>query len=100
MHEVKTVAVVGAGQMGGGIAQVAAQSGFSTLVYDAFPGAIDKAAANHTKFMAKSVEKGKLAQADMDAALSRLKYVSSLDALSGAADLLERVLETGPGAAG
>jgi 3-hydroxybutyryl-CoA dehydrogenase len=93
MHDIKTLAVVGAGQMGGGIAQVAAQAGLATLVYDAFPGAIEKCQANHRKFMARSVEKGKLAQADMDAALGRLKYVSSLDALSSADIVVEAIVE-------
>lgn len=93
MHDIRTVAVIGAGQMGGGIAQVAAQAGFSTLVYDAFPGATDKAAANHRKFMAKSVEKGKLTQGDMDAALSRLAYATTLDALAPADIVIEAIVE-------
>lgn len=93
MHGIKTVAVVGAGQMGGGIAQVAAQSGFSTLVFDAFPGAVDKAAANHKKFMGKSVEKGKMTQSDMDAAIGRLRYVKSIDELAGADIVIEAIVE-------
>jgi len=93
MHGIKTVAVVGAGQMGGGIAQVAAQSGFATLVYDAMAGAVDRAAANHRKFMGKSVEKGKLTQGDMDAAIGRLRYVKTIEELSGADIVVEAIVE-------
>ena len=42
MASVSTIGVLGAGQMGGGIAQVAAVSGLNVVVFDAFPGAIEK----------------------------------------------------------
>ncbi|MEZ6234737.1 MAG: 3-hydroxyacyl-CoA dehydrogenase NAD-binding domain-containing protein [Phycisphaerales bacterium] len=93
MSQIKAVGVVGAGQMGGGIAQVAAQSGFTTVLYDAFPSAIDRAKANHQKFMAKGVEKGKMTQADMDAALKRITYATKLDDLSGVDIVVEAVVE-------
>jgi 3-hydroxyacyl-CoA dehydrogenase len=50
--------------MGGGIAQIAAVSGLNSLVYDAQPAALEKCKANHTKFLARSVEKGKMTQPD------------------------------------
>ena len=49
MHGIKTVGVIGCGQMGGGIAQVSAVAGFKTLVYDAFPKSLDKCKADHEK---------------------------------------------------
>ena len=45
MKEIKTVGVVGAGQMGAGIAQVIATSGFDTVLFDAAPQALDKGIA-------------------------------------------------------
>ena len=57
---VKTIGVVGSGQMGGGIAQVAAVSGLNVVVYDAFPGAVAKCQATHIKSLAKFVEKQKI----------------------------------------
>lgn len=80
--EVNHLAVIGAGQMGGGIAQIAAQSGLSVTVYDAFPGAIDKCKALHKKLLDRAVEKGKTTRADADAALARISFTQSLDDLA------------------
>ncbi|MBL8745408.1 MAG: 3-hydroxybutyryl-CoA dehydrogenase [Phycisphaerae bacterium] len=93
MFEVKTIAVLGAGQMGGGIAQVAAVAGLDVLVYDSFPGAAEKCQSTHRKSLGKFVEKGKLSQAEMDAALGRVRHVTSLDALAGADWVVEAVVE-------
>jgi 3-hydroxybutyryl-CoA dehydrogenase len=93
MPDTKTIAVIGAGQMGGGIAQVAATSGLSALVYDAIPASLEKCKANHAKFLARSVEKGKLSQADCDAALGRIKYVGSLAELKSADWVVEAIVE-------
>ena len=92
-HGVKRVGVCGAGQMGGGIAQVSAIAGFETVVYDAFPGAIDKCRALHDKLLARAVEKGRMTQADADAAKSRITYSQSLDALAGSDIIIEAVIE-------
>jgi 3-hydroxybutyryl-CoA dehydrogenase len=93
MHGIKTVGVVGAGQMGGGIAQVAAVAGFKTLVYDAFPKSLEKCKADHEKRIARDVEKGKLAQADADSARARLQYIGSLDNLGECDIVIEAVVE-------
>ena len=92
-HNISTVGVIGAGQMGGGIAQVAAVAGFTTTVYDAFPGAIDKCKALHDKLLGRAVDKGKMTQEDADAAQGRLTYSQSLDNLSGSDILIEAVVE-------
>lgn len=93
MSQIKRVGVVGAGQMGGGIAQVAAQSGFTTVLFDAFPGATERASANHRKFLSKGVEKGKLSQAEMDAALGRITYAGRLEDLAGVDIVIEAIVE-------
>lgn len=92
-HNVSKVGVFGAGQMGGGIAQVAAVAGFETVVFDAFPGAIDKCRALHDKLLARAVEKGKMSQADADAAKGRVTYAEDRHALSGSDILIEAVVE-------
>ena len=92
-HNVTRIGVIGAGQMGGGIAQVAAVAGFATTVFDSFPGAIDKCRGLHDKLLAKAVDKQKMTQADADAAKKRLTYAASLDALSGSDIIIEAVVE-------
>lgn len=93
MADVKTIGVLGAGQMGGGIAQIAAVAGINVLVYDSFPGAADRCRATHKKSLGKFVEKGKISQADMDAALGRIEHVTSLEALAKADWVVEAVVE-------
>jgi 3-hydroxybutyryl-CoA dehydrogenase len=93
MHGIKTVGVVGAGQMGGGIAQVSAVSGFDTIVFDAFPASIEKCKSERSKRLARSVEKGELTKEAMDAALGRIKYVSSLDAFGSCDIVIEAIVE-------
>ncbi|MCU0688457.1 MAG: 3-hydroxyacyl-CoA dehydrogenase NAD-binding domain-containing protein [Phycisphaerales bacterium] len=92
-HHVKTLGVLGAGQMGGGIAQVSAMAGLTVRVFDAFPGAIDKCKAVHAKSLAKLVEKGKLSQEAATAASGRISFVNTLDALTGCDWLVEAVIE-------
>ncbi|CAG1004603.1 3-hydroxybutyryl-CoA dehydrogenase [Phycisphaerales bacterium] len=93
MSEVKSIAVIGAGQMGGGIAQIAAVAGFNVIVHDAFPGATDKCKATHAKSLSKLVEKQKLSQADADAAVSRIRFATDLEALKGADWVVEAIVE-------
>ncbi|MCC6969954.1 MAG: 3-hydroxybutyryl-CoA dehydrogenase [Phycisphaerales bacterium] len=93
MHNVKRLAVIGAGQMGGGIAQVAAVSGIDVTAFDAFPGATDKCKAVHQKSLSKLVEKQKLTQDVMDAALNRITFVTDLEALKGCDWVVEAIVE-------
>ncbi len=93
MHNVRKIGVIGAGQMGGGIAQVAAVAGFTTIVHDPFPGALQKCRSLHDKLLARAVEKARMTQADADAAKSRLTYADGLDALAGCDAIIEAVVE-------
>ena len=85
--------------MGGGIAQIAATSGFTTKVYDTFPGAIDKCTALHNKLLARAVEKARMTQEDADAAKSRITYIDDsgggggLNALAGSDIVIEAIIE-------
>ena len=81
------VLVVGAGQMGGGIAQVVAASGRHVSLYDPFPGATDRALATMRKSLGKLAEKG---GADVDEVLRRVTVVEEI---VPAALMIEAVVE-------
>lgn len=93
MHDVTTIAVIGAGQMGGGIAQVAAISGFTTLVFDAFPESLERCKSGHAKRLAREVEKQRLTREQVDAALARITYTSDFAALAPADIAIEAATE-------
>lgn len=93
---IKTVGVVGAGTMGNGIAQVFAQAGYQVIVQDIAAKALDRAKTTIEKSLGKFVEKGKLPAADRDAALGRLAFESSLDAIAGVDYVVEAALEDFP----
>ncbi|MBL0928231.1 MAG: 3-hydroxybutyryl-CoA dehydrogenase [Phycisphaerales bacterium] len=93
MSEVSTLAVIGAGQMGGGIAQVAAQARINAVVFDAAPAALDKCRGLHKKLIDRAVEKGKLSRSDADATLASITYTSRWEDLAGADWVVEAVVE-------
>ncbi len=93
MSDVTTVAVIGAGTMGHGIAQVAAQAGCAVRLADAVPGAAARGLARVRKNLDGAVERGKTTPAERDAALGRL--VAS-DAVEGAARGADLVVEAVP----
>ncbi|MBK9419514.1 MAG: 3-hydroxybutyryl-CoA dehydrogenase [Flavobacteriales bacterium] len=66
------ISVIGAGQMGNGIAHVLAQGGHDVVLIDIAQASLDKALATIGKNMGRQVEKGKLTEADMQAALARI----------------------------
>src|SRR3972149_10907489 len=70
--DVKTVGVVGTGQMGGGIAQVAAQAGLEVVLLDAQKELAERAKARIADILGKLVAKGKLDASARDQALERL----------------------------
>ncbi len=87
------VGVVGCGQMGGGIAQVCAQKGYAVVVREVADDLLQRGLGNIRKFLAKSVEKGKLAQADADATLGRLKGTTRLEDLADCDVVIEAIVE-------
>ncbi len=89
----KTVAVVGAGAMGAGIAQVAAAAGHPVLLYDVGEGAAARGLEGIGAGLAKLVERGKI-EADARAALlARISIVDDLSGLAPAALVIEAIVE-------
>lgn len=76
MADNKVVGVIGAGTMGGGIAQIFAQSGFKVHMYDAIDGAVDKAIKSIDRMLTRAVEKGKIDAAAKEQALANLHPVA------------------------
>jgi 3-hydroxybutyryl-CoA dehydrogenase len=90
---IERMAVVGAGQMGSGIAQVAAQAGVQVVVADATPELAKRGVDKLGQALAKLVEKGKLGAAARDELLGRIKPVGTLEECGGADLAIEAVVE-------
>lgn len=90
---IKNVMVIGAGQMGLGIAQVNAQAGFDVLLYDADENALEKGVQTIEKLLTRRVEKERITAAEKDATLGRLKPVDSLEAAKDCDLVIEAVVE-------
>ena len=96
MHAIppgSTVAVIGSGAMGAGIAQVAATAGHQVLLFDTRPDAADKAILEIGKTYAKLVEKGRMGAVESDLARERLKRIASLQEAAGAVLVIEAIVE-------
>jgi 3-hydroxybutyryl-CoA dehydrogenase len=85
--------VAGSGTMGRGIAQVLAQCGARTLVYDAQPGAAEKAKASIAQSLGKLAEKGRLAAAEVEATLARIEIAGALEGLAPCHVVVEAIVE-------
>lgn len=91
---VKTIAVLGSGTMGHGIAQAAVAAGFEAVLYDIQEDFVAEGAARIRKSLARRVEKGKLGQDQMDAILGRLRTATDLaEAVKDADFVIEAVPE-------
>src|SRR5262245_8197640 len=94
--EIRTVGVLGAGQMGLGIAQAAARAGYDTIMAKATPGALDAQKGKVEKQLQKDVERGKLSAADHGALLERLRWTSHLHDLADVDLVIESIVEELP----
>jgi len=91
--EIKKVMVIGAGQMGGGIAQVSAQAGFATVQYDINMDLVNKGIALIEKNLARDVSKGKRTEDEKAAILGRIKPSISLDDGADCDLIVEAIVE-------
>ncbi len=87
------VGIVGCGTMGAGIAQVAAASGHTVMVYDSRTSAVPKAIRGIQENLRKLVSKGKMSAPEAESASERLRAASSLDEFRGARIVIEAVVE-------
>ena len=88
MPQVQTIAVIGAGIMGRGIAHASALGGYRTILEDLLPGALRKAETEIRANLDKAVELNKVTAADADSAMNRLQYAGSVEEAAREADLV------------
>ena len=93
MSHVESIVIVGAGTMGSGIAFAAASAGLSAMVIDVHEPALGKARDYHGKTAARSVEKGRLLEADAKGLLGRIRYEKDLGAAKGTRFVIEAASE-------
>lgn len=91
--DVENVMVVGAGQMGAGIAQVCAQAGFSVWMYDVKEEALENGQALIEKLLSRSVEKERLTDSEKTAVLDRITATSAIEDAKQVDVVIEAVVE-------
>ncbi len=90
---VKKIGVIGAGQMGHGIAQVAAQAGFEVILRDIKDEFVQKGISRIDKFLSKSIEKGKLTEDEKKKIMGRIKGTTQLEDLKDVDLVIEAIFE-------
>ena len=93
MGKIGTVGIIGAGQMGGGIAHVGALAGYEVLLYDISKDRIEKGIATVSGNMARQVASGKMAEQDRNAAVGRIRPAEAMQDLAGADLVIEAATE-------
>jgi 3-hydroxybutyryl-CoA dehydrogenase len=91
--EIRKVGIIGAGQMGGGIAQVVSLAGFDVVMNDLVKDRVDKAMVLIEKHMGRQVAKGTIKPEAMQAALKRIGYAPNFEALAGCDLVIEAATE-------
>jgi 3-hydroxybutyryl-CoA dehydrogenase len=91
--EVRKVSVVGLGTMGAGIAQVCVQAGFETVGREVTAELCDRARETIDRYLRRGVEKGRLSEAERDAALGRLHMTTELSDLASCELVIEAIVE-------
>ncbi|CAN7324926.1 3-hydroxybutyryl-CoA dehydrogenase [Mesorhizobium amorphae] len=93
MSKIETIGIIGAGQMGGGIAHVSALSGYKVLIYDISPERIEKGIATVSGNMARQVGSGKLEEKLRNEAMARISAAPAMADLAGADLVIEAATE-------
>ena len=91
--EIKTIGVIGAGQMGGGIAHVSALAGYDVLLNDLHEDKINSGLATISGNMARQLTAGKITQEDQDKALEKIQPAADIEALAGCDLVIEAATE-------
>ncbi len=93
LPEVRRLGVLGAGTMGSGIVQVAAEAGLEVLVHDPASGAVERARARIAGFILRKVDKGQLSDHEASVALGRIEVATTLEALAVCDAVVEAIPE-------
>ena len=93
MTDIKTIGIIGAGQMGNGIAHVASQTGFDIILHDILPGALTQAMETIASNMGREVKREKISDAEQKAAMARISTTTELAALKDADMVIEAATE-------
>jgi 3-hydroxybutyryl-CoA dehydrogenase len=91
--EIKTIGVLGAGVMGNGIAQVAAQAGCNVIMRDIEDRFVESGLKNIDKILTRNVEKGRMTQEDKNALMGRIKGTTKMEDLRDVDFVIEVVIE-------
>ncbi len=94
--QIKTFGVIGAGQMGNGIAQVVAASGLNVIMNDIKTEFVERGLASITRILSRNVEKGKMTDEDKNSLLGRIKTSTSLQDMAAADFVVEAATENEP----
>ena len=92
MAEIQTVAVIGAGITGRGIAYLAALGGYRTILEDILPASLRRAESEMRVNLEESIAAGEISRKDADAAIARVEYASSVEQAAREADLVIEVV--------
>jgi 3-hydroxybutyryl-CoA dehydrogenase len=90
---IQTIGIIGAGQMGSGIAQVCVLAGLNVIMRDINDAAVQRGTASIASLLERAVEKGKLTAADKDAALARIAGTTDIAQLANADFIIEAATE-------
>jgi 3-hydroxybutyryl-CoA dehydrogenase len=88
MAEIRTIAVIGAGALGRGIAQASAMGGYRTILEDILPASLRSAAEEIRGHLARASGLGTISKPEAEAVFSRLEYASTVEQAARAADLV------------
>ena len=93
-QEIRTIAVIGAGTMGHGIAQIAAQAGYEVWLHDVTDGLLERARARVVDNLTQGIVRGKLTEEGRERALAALRTTTDLEQAAASADLvIEAIVE-------
>ncbi len=91
--QIKKIGVIGAGQMGNGIAHVCAVAGYEVGIHDVQPSRIEEGLATINGNLARQVKSGRISEADRDAALKRIRGIASYEGFGDTDLIIETAVE-------
>jgi len=93
LKNIKTIGVIGAGQMGRGIAQVVAQTGYNAIVVEPYNAMLKKSQSDLDRNLSRAVELGKIKKKDKDTIIGRIRFEKELETLAEADFVIEAAVE-------